>query len=83
MIVASVLLFFIDGLGIGKREETNPLAKIKNIEPLAHFQNEKSEIIFDGVLTATDARLVLLFFIDGLGIGKREVWRSLRNIKYI
>jgi uncharacterized protein YeeX (DUF496 family) len=57
MIPASVLLFFIDGLGIGKREETNPLAKIKNIEPLAHFQNEKSEIIFDGVLTATDARL--------------------------
>jgi hypothetical protein len=54
---ASVLLFFIDGLGIGKREETNPLARIKNIEPLAHFQNEESEIIFDGVLTATDARL--------------------------
>ncbi len=57
MIPASVLLFFIDGLGIGKREETNPLANIKNIEPLAHFQNEKSEIIFDGVLTATNARL--------------------------
>jgi hypothetical protein len=54
---ASVLLFFIDGLGIGKREETNPLATIKNIEPLAHFQNEKSKIIFDGVLTATNARL--------------------------
>ena len=54
---ASVLLFFIDGLGIGKREETNPLAQIKNIEPLAHFQNEESDIIFDGVLTATDARL--------------------------
>lgn len=54
---ASVLLFFIDGLGIGKREETNPLTRIKNIEPLAHFQNEKSEIIFEGVLIATDARL--------------------------
>ena len=54
---ASVLLFFIDGLGVGKREETNPLARIKNIEPLAHFQNEESEIIFDGVFIVTDARL--------------------------
>jgi len=54
---ASVLLFFIDGLGIGKRDETNPLAVVKNIEPLGHFQNEKSEIIYDGVLISTDARL--------------------------
>jgi glutaredoxin len=53
----SVLLFFIDGLGIGKREEINPLEKVKNIEPLAHFQDEETEIIFDGVLIATDARL--------------------------
>ena len=54
---ASVLLFFIDGLGIGKRDETNPLAVVKNIEPLGYFQNEKSEIIYDGVLISTDARL--------------------------
>jgi hypothetical protein len=54
---ASVLLFFIDGLGIGKRGEMNPLAKIKNIEPLAHFQNESSAISFDGILIPTDARL--------------------------
>ncbi len=54
---ASVLLFFIDGLGIGKREEPNPLAFVKDIEPLAHFQKEKSEIIFDGILIPTDARL--------------------------
>lgn len=53
----SVLLFFIDGLGIGRRDETNPLARVKNVEPLAHFQNEKNEIIFDGILVPTDARL--------------------------
>jgi 2,3-bisphosphoglycerate-independent phosphoglycerate mutase len=57
MILASALLFFIDGLGVGRREQTNPLAVINDIKPLAHFQNEKSEIIFDGILTATDARL--------------------------
>jgi 2,3-bisphosphoglycerate-independent phosphoglycerate mutase len=53
----SVLLFFIDGLGIGERGENNPLANIENIEPLAHFQNEFSEIIYDGVLAVTDPRL--------------------------
>ncbi|MDQ3087079.1 MAG: hypothetical protein M3Q78_00600 [Acidobacteriota bacterium] len=53
----SVLLFFIDGLGIGKREATNPLAVAQNIEPLANFQNENSPIIFDGILVPTDARL--------------------------
>lgn len=53
----SVLLFFIDGLGIGVRDENNPLARIENIEPLAHFQNESSEIIYNGVLAATDPRL--------------------------
>lgn len=53
----SVLLFFIDGLGIGKREETNPLAVIQNLEPLANFQNEDIPIIFNGILVPTDARL--------------------------
>lgn len=53
----SVLLFFIDGLGIGKREKNNPLAIIQNLEPLANFQNEESPIIFDGILVPTDARL--------------------------
>jgi hypothetical protein len=52
-----VLLFFIDGLGIGKRNDDNPLAIVENIEPLAHFQNESSEIIYEGVLVKTDARL--------------------------
>ncbi len=54
---SSVLLFFIDGLGIGQRGESNPLSQIKNIEPLGNFQNEKNEIIFDGVLIPTDPRL--------------------------
>lgn len=53
----SVLLFFIDGLGIGERAGNNPLANIENVEPLAHFINEPSHIIFDGVLAPTDARL--------------------------
>ncbi len=54
---SSVLLFFIDGLGIGARGENNPLAGIENVAPLAHFVNEPSEIIFDGILVPTDPRL--------------------------
>lgn len=52
-----VILYFIDGLGIGERNEKNPLAQIENIEPLAHFQNESTKIIYDGVLVPTDACL--------------------------
>ncbi len=54
---SSVLLFFIDGLGIGRRGESNPLDKIENIEPLAQFKDEFPKIIFDGILVPTDARL--------------------------
>lgn len=54
---SKVLLFFIDGLGIGGRAATNPLWRIENVEPLAHFKNESPEIIFDGVLIPTDPRL--------------------------
>lgn len=54
---SSVLLFFIDGLGIGNRRENNPLANIADVEPLAHFKDEISEIIFDGILALTDPRL--------------------------
>ena len=54
---SKVLLFFIDGLGIGERNEANPLAQIENVAPLAHFKNEFSEIIFDGILIPTDPRL--------------------------
>jgi hypothetical protein len=53
----SVILYFIDGLGIGTRGEHNPLSNLENIEPLAHFQNEFQPIIFDGVLVPTDASL--------------------------
>jgi len=53
----AVLLFFIDGLGIGEHGEQNPLARIENVEPLAHFKNERSEIISGGVLVSTDPRL--------------------------
>lgn len=53
----SVLLFFIDGIGIGERTNDNPLAQIENLEPLAQFKNEFPEIIYDGVLIPTDPRL--------------------------
>ena len=53
----SVFLFFIDGLGIGIRDEFNPLHTIENCEPLAHFQAENSQIMFDGVMIPTDACL--------------------------
>lgn len=52
-----MLLFFIDGLGIGERDANNPLASVENVEPLAHFSGEKSEIMAGGVLVPTDPRL--------------------------
>jgi 2,3-bisphosphoglycerate-independent phosphoglycerate mutase len=53
----NVLLFFIDGLGIGTRGAHNPLDGLEDATPLAHFQNEKAAIPFDGMLVETDARL--------------------------
>ncbi len=53
----SVLLFFIDGLGIGERNAVNPLAVIENLSPLAQFKGEKSAMIFDGAMIPTDPRL--------------------------
>lgn len=50
-------MFFIDGLGIGHREQNNPLHRIKNIEPLDNFKGVEKEIIFEGKLAATDPRL--------------------------
>ncbi len=52
-----VILFFIDGLGIGEIDAKNPLSEIENIEPLAHFVNHKSDVILEGVLIPTDPRL--------------------------
>jgi 2,3-bisphosphoglycerate-independent phosphoglycerate mutase len=53
----SVLLFFIDGLGIGARGPANPLDGLEAAEPLALFQDEPLATIFDGVVVPTDPRL--------------------------
>ena len=54
---ASVLLFFIDGLGIGTRGPHNPLDNLPNAAPLAVFQNEPPERFLDGIVVPTDPRL--------------------------
>ena len=54
---ASVLLFFIDGLGIGARGPFNPLDNLPNAAPLAVFQNETPETFLDGLVVTTDPRL--------------------------
>jgi 2,3-bisphosphoglycerate-independent phosphoglycerate mutase len=54
---ASVLLFFIDGLGIGTRGPFNPLDNLPGAAPLAVFQNETPEPLFDGIVVPTDPRL--------------------------
>jgi 2,3-bisphosphoglycerate-independent phosphoglycerate mutase len=55
--IPSLLLFFIDGLGIGTRGSQNPFDGLDDAAPLGSFQNEKSELPFGGVLAATDACL--------------------------
>ena len=55
--MSNVLLFFIDGLGIGTRGSHNPFDGLSDAEPLAIFQNEEPQISFNGVLVETDARL--------------------------
>ena len=54
---ASVLLFFIDGLGIGTRGPFNPLDNLPDAAPLAVFQDETSDPLFDGIVVPTDPRL--------------------------
>jgi hypothetical protein len=54
---ASVLLFFIDGLGIGTRGPFNPLDNLPNAAPLAVFQNEAPETFLDAIVVPTDPRL--------------------------
>ena len=51
----NVLLFFIDGLGIGTRGSHNPFEDLEDVAPLAVFQSESTLLPFDGVLAATDA----------------------------
>jgi len=53
----SVLLFFIDGLGIGSRGPFNPLDGLDNAEPLAIFRDEELNTIHDGIVVPTDASL--------------------------
>ena len=53
----SVLLFFIDGLGIGKRGPLNPFDKLESAEPLAIFQDEEPQPYLDGIVVATDSCL--------------------------
>jgi 2,3-bisphosphoglycerate-independent phosphoglycerate mutase len=53
----SVLLFFIDGLGIGTRGPHNPLDGLDDAAPLANFKDEPAAIPFDGILASTDACL--------------------------
>ena len=54
---ASVLLFFIDGLGIGTRGPFNPLDNLDDATPLAVFQNESPKTFLDGLVVPTDPRL--------------------------
>jgi 2,3-bisphosphoglycerate-independent phosphoglycerate mutase len=53
----SVLLFFIDGLGIGERIEANPLHELDAATPLAVFQNEEPESYLESIVVPTDPRL--------------------------
>src|SRR6266705_6151471 len=51
----NVLLFFIDGLGIGTHGLHNPFDGLEDVAPLAIFQGESTLLPFDGVLAPTDA----------------------------
>lgn len=54
----SVLLIFVDGLGIGTRGPHNPLHLLgEDASPLAVFQDEEPSLPFDGTLVRTNARL--------------------------
>ena len=53
----SVLLFFIDGLGIGTRGAHNPFDGLEGAAPLTLFQGEPPDLPCDGILAITDACL--------------------------
>jgi len=52
-----VLLFFIDGLGIGTHGPHNPFDGLNDAAPLAVFQHETPQVPFDGIVVPTDACL--------------------------
>jgi|ERR1700754_4579859 len=55
---ASVLLFFIDGLGIGERGPDNPFSYLGDAAiPIAVFQNESLPSFLNGIVVPTDACL--------------------------
>ncbi|HYP52536.1 MAG TPA: hypothetical protein VEQ42_03290 [Pyrinomonadaceae bacterium] len=54
----SVLLIFVDGLGVGTRGPHNPLHLLgEEAAPLAVFEGEEPRLPFGGLLARTDARL--------------------------
>lgn len=53
----SLVLFFIDGLGIGKADDDNPLFQIEDLAPLAHFRENEEGDTIGGILVRTDPRL--------------------------
>ena len=56
--VMSVLLIFVDGLGIGTRGPHNPLDLLgEEASPLAIFQDEETSLPFDGKLVDGATRL--------------------------
>lgn len=57
MTSSSVVLFFIDGLGIGERTSANPFTELPDAAPLAVFQNEPPESFLNGVVVPTDPTL--------------------------
>ena len=52
-----MLLFFIDGLGIGTRGAHNPFDGLEGAAPLTLFQGEPPDLPCDGILAITDACL--------------------------
>jgi hypothetical protein len=57
MTTDNVLLFFIDGLGIGSRGSSNPLDGLEGAEPFNLFKDEPWQVPFDGIVVPTDASL--------------------------
>ena len=55
----SVLLFFVDGLGIGSRGPANPFDGLADAAPLAIFKDEPatSSSTLEGIMMPTDACL--------------------------
>jgi len=54
---SNVILFFIDGLGIGEAGDNNPLYSTNHIEPLRVYEGNLNSVIFDGIVVPTDPRL--------------------------